>query len=424
MENFYQKILKRQVSPKTETLWYSIGSSVYAASSVFLLLFVTRFLGTFEAGVFSIGWAVCQLMLTIGYFGSRNYQVADIHDNFSFSYYFKSKAVTISAMLIGTFIYGSLLGFDQYKMTIAFLLTALMICETFADVFAGFLQKQNRLDISGKSYLGRVFSYDCLFLILLLVTENLQLSLIGAIFVSLCWVFLFDYQFVRRLDKTATKRVSPKRISQLLVYSFPIFLSAFLTNFIMNTPKNAIEVLLNEDFQTVYNILFMPSAIIALFTSFVFVPMYTHISKAWHDRRYQEFMQIVKKIVLLVFGLTVVVVIGGLLIGVPVLSIIYGVDISGYRLEFAILLVAGGVNSLTYLLVYLLTVFNSQRLLLFIYSLVAILATLGGNYLVLHFQLLGASLLYLASVISLVLLLVISVTKIYRQEKNNQSTIL
>ncbi|MHC5373444.1 lipopolysaccharide biosynthesis protein [Enterococcus sp. LJL120] len=417
MENFYQKILKRQVSPKTETLWYSIGSSVYAASSVFLLLFVTRFLGTFEAGVFSIGWAVCQLMLSIGMFGSRNFQVADVKNKFSFAYYLQSKGLTVLLMILGTLVYGIVLGFDSYKMTIALLLTSLMIGETFADVFAGFLQKQNRLDISGKSYLGRVISYDSSFLIVLLLTKNVAVALITAIVLSICWLLIFDFQFVRRLEQNPIfTKLHKKKLVKLYLSCFPIFLSAFLTNFIMNAPKNAIELYLNESFQTVYNIIFMPSSIIALFTSFVFVPMYTYISKAWSEKDYPKFRKIIFKIIGLIFALTLVVVLGGITIGIPVLSFIYNVNLADYRAEFAILLVAGGVNSLSYLFVYLLTVFESQRLLLFIYGFVAVFATLCGNFLVIHLELMGAAVLFCVSCLALVLLLILSVWKMYHQK--------
>lgn len=413
MINYYQSVLKQRVSVKKQSLWYSIGSGVFSLSSVILLFIVTRVFGANEAGIFSIGWAVSQLMLTIGLFGSRNYQVANHHKNIPFQIFFQSKFFTTFLMLVGTIIYGFLIHLDSNKLTIALLLTCLMMCETFADVFAGFLQTNNRLDISGKSYLGRVIAYDTVFILLSIITSNLVYSLIGAILISSIWLFLIDYQFVKLVD-SQRKSISFSDILQLLTQSFPIFLSAFLTNFIMNSPKNAIELNLTNDFQTIYNILFMPSAVIALFSSFIFVPMYAPLSNAWHTKDYSKFLKIVKKLILIVSSLTVIILIAGGTIGLPILTLIYNVNISEYRIEFLILLLAGGLNSLSYLLIYLLTVFDRQKILLFIYGFVAILATLSGNYLVKSYNLLGASLLYGISCLIITILLFITIFNTFK----------
>lgn len=48
-----------------------MGSLVNAATSVILLLLVTRFLGDEKAGVFSFGFSVSLMMLTVGMFKVR-----------------------------------------------------------------------------------------------------------------------------------------------------------------------------------------------------------------------------------------------------------------------------------------------------------------------------------------------------------------
>ena len=53
-------------SVKTIYVWNIAGNIANALLSVVTLMIVTRFLDSAEADVFSIGWAISQLMATIG----------------------------------------------------------------------------------------------------------------------------------------------------------------------------------------------------------------------------------------------------------------------------------------------------------------------------------------------------------------------
>ncbi|GCF93918.1 hypothetical protein NRIC_18090 [Enterococcus florum] len=417
MKKYYNELLEKAPNSKKNSLWYSIGMFTFSFSSILLLLVVTRMLGTSEAGIFSIGWAVCQQMLTIGMFGTRNYQVADLNEKYNFNYYFYSKFCSVMIMLVGSFVYGKLLHLDGYKMLIAFLLTLLMSGEAFADVFAGFFQQHERLEISGKSYFVRILCYDILFIGALYFSNNLALAIIFAIFFSYIWLFFVDFQVIRHLRKELNKPKS-KRMLQLFIECAPIFLSAFLTNYIINIPKNSIELLLTNEIQSVYNVLFMPSAIITLFTSFVLVPMYTTISKAWSINDRKGYFSIVKKVTFTVLGLTILVVFGGYFIGIPVLSLVYSIDLFPYKNEFILLLVAGGLNSFANVLVYLLIVAGKQKYLLYVYGIAAILATIISTILVSKFGIFGAASLYCISISFVVIsLLVILFSLLYKQKK-------
>lgn len=419
MKKLYDLLLDKKVNQKQETLWYSIGISCYSASSVLLLLIVTRITGTEGAGIFSIGWAVSQLMATIGLFGTRNYQVADINENFSFHYYLSSKGISITLMFVSTLLYTWILNFDSEKTILAFLLTVFMSGEALADVFAGFFQQHQRLDISGKSYFIRVLGYDFLFVSSLLMVGNLKFSIIIMLSFSLLWLLIFDFQLVKKLSQLKGKqkeKISFTRLLQLFGACAPIFFSAFLTNYIVNTPKNAIELLLSDESQAIYNIIFMPSSIIILFTSFALVPMYTSISKTWKNRELSAFKTTVFKIIILVMLLLVAVLLGGFFLGIPVLSVVYNVDLASVKPELLILLVAGGLNSLATFFIYILTVFNQQKVLLLIYAIVAIVGTFASNYLVGNYELMGAALTYFISILLIVVSLTLIVYTTYKRK--------
>jgi O-antigen/teichoic acid export membrane protein len=404
MGGFYTHILEQSPNSKKNTIWYSAGMLTFSVSSIILLLSVTRISGSTQAGKFSIGWAICQQMVTVGYFGSRNFQIADWEKKFSFRSFLSSKTITIALMIIGTVLYTLILQVSFEKIIISFLLVVLMVGEVLADLFAGVLQLNSRLELSGKSYVIRVLCYDLIFVSSLWLFRNLFLSLTLSCFVSFLWLFLFDYQLVNRLTEKNESHHNDQVLS-IIKGSFPIFISAFLTNYLVNIPKNAIELFYESQFQTIYNVLFMPTALVTMFSSFILVPLYTTISEAWVIKNFNYFNKLIIRIIGVILFVSLVVVFGGYFIGIPVLSIVYNLNLSGYRDVFVWLLIAGGLNSLANFLVFLLTVLKRQNLLLYIYAAVAIIATFFGNSLVKSFGLQGAAAIYLIANFSIVVLM-------------------
>lgn len=413
MDKIYFNIENTKFSKKSNSLLYTVGMMVFSFSSVLLLLVVTRILGKSEAGIFSIGWAICQQMLTIGLFGTRNVQVSDIDDTFRFSDFFSMKIISILMMLIGSLIYSFLLHLTLLEIKVSFLLSILMSSEAFADVFAGYFQKNDKIGIVGLSYIIRVLMYDLLFIISLFVFRSVTISISIAICVSYLWLLVFDFTLIRRTENMFCFDLGG--LKRVIRSSIAICVSAFLTNYIVNIPKNSIALYLNNTMQTYYNILAMPSFIISLFASVIIVPMYTDIAfLAYNDMK--KFVKKIIKIQGLLIILTATFLVLGELIGVPIINFLYGVDINLYRLEFGILIVSGGFSSLATFYVYIITVFSKSKLLFLVYGLVSILSTLFGNYLVQNLELFGATLNYFISTLLISFSLLFIILRIVRRK--------
>lgn len=413
MDKIYFNIENTKFSKKSNSLLYTVGMMVFSFSSVLLLLVVTRILGKSEAGIFSIGWAICQQMLTIGLFGTRNVQVSDIDDNYRFSDFFSLKIISILMMLMGSIIYSFLLHLSEVEIQVSFLLSVLMSSEAFADVFAGYFQKNDKIGIVGLSYIIRVLMYDLLFIISLFVFRSITLSISIAICVSYLWLLVFDFTLIRRTENMFCFDLSG--LKRVIRSSIAICVSAFLTNYIVNIPKNSIALYLDNTMQTYYNILAMPSFIISLFASVIIVPMYMDIAfLAYNDMK--KFVKKIIKIQGLLIILTATFLVLGELIGVPIINFLYGVDINLYRLEFGILIVSGGFSSLATFYVYIITVFSKSKFLFWVYGLVSILSTLFGNYLVQNFELFGATLNYFISTLLISFSLLFIILRIVRRK--------
>lgn len=415
MNNVYAYLLNKKVSLKENTLWYTMGTMCSSATSFLLMIYVTRILGVDEAGVFSISYSVGQLMLSIGWFGTRQFQVSDINEEFKFSDYFSLKIFMTIIMMVGCLIYSVFLHFNTYKMLVTFLYCLFLICDVFADLFSARFQQVNKLFLSGISYIIRILGYNLVILFSLLCFKNLIVAIVLAMIYSALELTFFDLQLIKRISQIKMEFHLDK-IIQLIKNCFPLFISSFLTTFIVNVPKNAIELNFDSSVQTYYNIIFMPSYIINLFCMFIFVPLYTSIANTWLNSTKDKFINTVVKLMAFDVLLSFVVFAGCYFLGIPLLELVYGVDLQSVKSSFLILIIAGCFTSMNSILSYIFTVVRRQRFMIYIYVVAMVLAQISVKTLTLNYGIFGASLDYLIGIASITVMFIIGLVLVLRKD--------
>lgn len=382
-----------------------MGSLVNAATSLVLLMMVTRPLGDEKAGVFSLGFSVSLMMLTVGMFEVRPFQSTDIYKQFSFPQYFSFRILTCLLMLVCSVGYVLLNGFTSEKAWVVLLLCVLKCVEAFCDVFNGQAQQNERLDIAGFSLSVRVCLYCGAFLLASLITGNLLIACAVMAVSALVWLILFDAKTGKYFEKCGLD-FQKTSVFGLFKACFPLFLASFLMMYISNAPKFAVDAYLPDAYQTYYGILFMPASVINLFSLFAFRPLLTKLTAMWNENRRKAFLLTVLKLVLWILFVTAAALAGGWLLGIPVLSLLYGTDLSAYKAGLMVVLADGGFNALCVLLYYMITVMRRQKYVLIGYVVAALTAWFAGDRLVRAFGLMGASYTYILSVAVLCVLFV------------------
>lgn len=415
MNNVYAYLLNKKVSLKENTLWYTMGTMCSSATSFLLMIYVTRILGVDEAGVFSISYSVGQLMLSIGWFGTRQFQVSDINEEFKFSDYLSLKLFMTIIMMVGCLIYSVFLHFNTYKMLVTFLYCLFLICDVFADLFSARFQQVDKLFLSGMSYIIRILGYNLVILFSLLCFKNLIVAIVLAMIYSALELTFFDLQLIKRISQIKIEFHMDK-IIQLIKNCFPLFISSFLTTFIVNVPKNAIELNFDSSVQTYYNIIFMPSYIINLFCMFIFVPLYTSIANTWLNSTKDKFINTVVKLMIFDVLLTLVVFAGCYFLGIPLLELVYGVDLHSVKSSFLVLIVAGCFTSMNSILSYIFTVIRRQKFMIYIYVVAMVLAQVMVKTLTLNYGIFGASLDYLIGIASITVMFMLGLVLVLRKD--------
>lgn len=415
MNNVYAYLLNKKVSLKENTLWYTMGTMCSSATSFLLMIYVTRILGVDGAGVFSISYSVGQLMLSIGWFGTRQFQVSDINEEFKFSDYLSLKLFMTIIMMVGCLIYSVFLHFNTYKMLVTFLYCLFLICDVFADLFSARFQQVDKLFLSGMSYIIRILGYNLVILFSLLCFKNLIVAIVLAMIYSALELTFFDLQLIKRISQIKIEFHMDK-IIQLIKNCFPLFISSFLTTFIVNVPKNAIELNFDSSVQTYYNIIFMPSYIINLFCMFIFVPLYTSIANTWLNSTKDKFINTVVKLMIFDVLLSLVVFAGCYFLGIPLLELVYGVDLHSVKSSFLVLIVAGCFTSMNSILSYIFTVIRRQKFMIYIYVVAMVLAQVMVKTLTLNYGIFGASLDYLIGIASITVMFMLGLVLVLRKD--------
>ncbi|EGN38984.1 hypothetical protein HMPREF0993_01842 [Lachnospiraceae bacterium 5_1_57FAA] len=170
------KSLNKQPSESSVYIWNIAGSIANALLSVVLLMLVTRTLDDKQADIFSVAWTISQLMVTIGTFQIRTYQATDVKGVFKFQQYFIFRILTISVMMLCSLVYVIVRGYDGYKSLIVLLLCLVRAADSMADVYEGWFQQKERLDLAGKALTFRIMLASAGFGATLIFTGRLTVA--------------------------------------------------------------------------------------------------------------------------------------------------------------------------------------------------------------------------------------------------------
>lgn len=408
---------------KDSFIWNMIGSMIMAFQSVILLMILTRTVGLIESGIFTIAYANANLFLTIGKYGMRNFQVSDVKEEFSFEEYKTSRIITVFTMAVlsvGYVLYSSIV--NEYSFEKSMIIIGMCIFklpDAIEDVYYGEYQKCGRLDIASKAMALRLLLTLIIFSITVMISKNL----LYALFISSCATFVIMYVFLKWTygKFKRTTEMQWNNVIKLLKYCFPLFAGSFLSFYIGNAPKYAIDSLLTDELQACYGFLAMPVFVIGLLNGFIFNPMLFKLSCLWNEAKIKLFLKQVVIQTAIVAGITSVCIFGASLIGIPVLSLLYNTNLSSFKTELLILLLGGGFLGFSGLLNAVITIIRCQKNLLWGYFAVAIIAFFISNPIVKKYQITGAAILYmvLMSIICVCFLFIFiwKIVKYYKKEK-------
>ena len=405
-------------------LWNTCAAMLNAFQTVFILMLISRIDPVIDAGVFTIAFAIGNLMLTIGKYGIRQFQVSDVEEKYSFREYTASRIVTSIIMILASFAYVGVnfaTGlYNPSKCMVVILICLAKVIDAIEDVIHGMLQQYLRLDAAGKILSVRMSTYIFVYLICYYFSKNLVLTSAVALVVSFVQFVILNYTAVKGFE-IKKKTFDIRNVKNIFVECFPLFIASYLVIYIGNAPKYAIDKVMSSEAQACFTYIFMPVFVISLLSQFVYQPVISKMALLWHEKKISQFNKLIFRQIGLILLLSIAAIIGGYLLGIPVLSIIYGVDLTEYKKALVILLIGGGALAIVNFLQMIITVARKQKLLIIGYLLAFLLFVFGGKTITERFGMIGISVFYTVVVIVLGAVFTVLTIGIIRQSRNGDN---
>ena len=378
---------------KKNYFWNTLGSLMNAASTVLMLMVVTRTMGAAAGGVFSLAYAVAQQLMVVGHFEIRTYQVTDTTEVFSFGVYLGARVITTVLMIVGIVLFAYQSQGLSYEGALYTFIASLRIFDVVEDVFHGMFQQHGRLDIAGRAFFYRVLATVVGFAVGIILTKNLLVGAAVSFVASLVVMVALVIPPAKKME-SLNPIFDFKKIGKLLITTLPLFAGAFLLTYVVGAPRYALGALSDQSLLTFYTALAMPAMVINLLSNFVFKPLLTQMAEYWNNHQDGQFIRLIIKGFAVVALATVVSMVCAWPLGAPVLGFLYGLDFEPYKMELMILLFGGLLNALAVILYYAVVTMRQQIAVFVSYAAGAGFAALFGGWFVSTGGILGACLLY------------------------------
>ena len=404
---------------KKNFIWNLIGSTVNSFTSLFFLIIVTRINGQDIAGIFTFAFSYATLIQVIGNYAGRSYQVTELNKELLDKDFLYSKIITCSIMLISSLLFIIIKGYSLYKVIVIVLLVIFRMIEVIAEVLYAVIQKESKLYQVGISLFMKGLLALLLFLIIDFITNNLLLSIVGIIMINVLLLIVYDIKNVKQL-KFKLVKIRKMAIKKILYSGFSVFAFTFLTQYVMNASKYAMDGLLSNKYQTIYGILIMPATLMLLCSTFVIQPFLVTLKENLNKNEIKKFSFLVLKLCTLLAILGFIALISCYFLGIPILEFVYGISLKLYRNSLLLIVLGATLFGIVYIISTSLVAMRRNFVQLIIYLIVSIFCLIVSPILIKKGSIYGASLSYLYSMIILLILYITYFTICIKEKRKNK----
>lgn len=371
---------------KSSYIWNIIAYTGNSFQSMLLMLVISRQGNMTDAAMFSIAFTVACMLVFIGKYAVRNYQVSDIRMEYTYGDYVYARAITMSGMALASIFYLIFCYFCKNysvdKIICVILLLGPRFLEAAEDVLHGDMQRHGRLDIASKIWAIRTWGYIICFAVLYWLTDRIVAAAAGSLLVAAVIFVLLNYTVHDLFSKDTAHE--QKKVWELLRNCFPLAVSTFTVVYMSNSPKYTVDAVFTSEEQACFNIVFMPVFVISLLGNYIYNPIVKSLASLWKDKQISKIKGIMYRQTMILMLFAGVVALCGKWFGLRLLGIIYKVTLDQYETEFVMLMIAGGALAVFNFMIVISTVIRKQRMLLYIAIIFSVIFLVGNKIMLLR----------------------------------------
>ncbi len=337
------------VSLRKNIIYNSVGSFANMFCQWIITVLVIRLSGEIASGVLALAMSFGSMFLIVAAFGIKTYQVSDIEEKYSDQEYIGAKIITAIIGLVSMSIWIVISSYYAEEKIASILYIFYMLIFSYSDVLYGILQRKWRLDIAGISMTLRSILTLITFIVVQLITQNLNYTLVVMIVVSLLVLVFYDFPKTKKLSSIKPK-LNFNVLRGILPECLPLAMYTILHTLVLTVPKLFLREFHGQTFLGIYNPIMAPITVIAVVAGFVINPMVTvfakHLSEKNHRNLYKNFL----KCVALLLGLLVISLVGVKLFGNLIIMILIGSGKSMYTYLLSPMVIVSVLTSFVILL--------------------------------------------------------------------------
>lgn len=395
-------------------VWNTIGMATWGFLFPMLTIVATWFSGVEHAGMFSMAFTVGSVLMWMGNYGVRTYQVSDVDEGHSFYDYLICRVVTCLAMVVAGMVFCRVRGYVEPMLSISLGVFGFRVVDAMADVFEGRLQQCDKLYLAGISQTIRSVAGALFFSAVILVTRNIGFASVAMLVGGVASLVLVTVP-LGFLETEPPRRATFVEVREIFRECLPLFSALFLYSLIDCVPKLVMENSLSYDNQLYFNAMYFPTHSIIMMAGILYKPQLVRLANIWAqpDQR-RRFSLIVFAMIALIAGISVAVGAFILWLGIPIMNFMYGLDFEPYTALFLVMVGAGFLGAAIDFLYQIITVLRAQGAVTRIYAIAFALSILVSELLVNFAQLSGA---VVASCVSMAVLFALLLTEYFAIRK-------
>lgn len=365
-----------------------------ALQSFVLLIAVTRICGAEIAGTYSVAFAAAQVLWTIGVFEATTFFTTDAADRFSAEQYLAFKICSCALMLISGLAYVLIRSLPPYSAYLTIALCCFKLVDAFNEYFFALFQKNGKLEVAGFSVFCQAVLSTAILIVSLVLGRDVLLAVSLATVGKIIFSSAYNLMMTKRYVSLGLPDFSLNDLAGIFWSLFPLFLAAFCSNYIANITKFAIEQSSVASLQAAYNILFMPSFAINLLVLFFLRPSLTALAEYWRVSALSKLRDRIVKLLAGVLIVSILVMLAAGAVGIPLLEMVFGMDLEGRTPCLLVLLVGSGLASASLVFYNVFIVMRKQGIVLAVYCFVALICFPVSKAMVDAWGLMGAAYSY------------------------------
>ena len=402
---------------KRDFIWNLIGTSINSFNSLFFMIVINHINLKSEAGVFTYAYSLICLFFILATFYNRVYQISK-SDKFSSKDFILYRVLSSILTVIIVFLFSIINGYNLFKLSVIMLICLFRMIEAISDAVYGVLQYKGYLYKSGISLSLKGIIGLIGFTLVDYFTKSITLALVSLIILNLAFFYFYDYKNVKEY---LSGKASFNNILLILKETLPIFIYSFLAMYVANICKYMLDYFDTEEAQNIFGIIFMPSTVIGLCSAYIVVPIITSLNDLLKSKKYKEFNKLVSKMMIILVGVGVVAIIAAYVLGIPVLNVLYGMDLSNYKNLLLLVLVGATFYTLANVYSQVLVLLHVHKMQTLIYVVMYIVSTLICYFLISSYKLSGSVYSYVIFMFILLILYLILYFYALIKRRNEES---